>query len=137
MKKLRELTAHQIHGQYKELEVSVLDDHDKDGICHRYEISGFDTLTNESRLGVKDCVPRFTQQLILFQNGHVCSKGLNGFTQEVLLAIIKDRIEGFQSGPMACEYNAKALEHVNKALDCLKQRAISRIQRGVDGKKIA
>lgn len=54
-----------------------------------------------------------------------------GLTNEVLLAIVADRLEGFQNGPFACEYNARALDNVRSALAHLQARAQERDNRGV------
>jgi len=40
-------------------------------------------------------------------------------------------LECFQKGPFPSEYNQTALEHINKALEALKQRTMTRIARGV------
>lgn len=70
---------------------------------------------------------------ILFQNGPIGEKGVNGLTQEVLLAIVAHRLECFQAGPYACEENAHALRHVHQALGILKGRTVARMKRGVEG----
>lgn len=59
---------------------------------------------------------------------------INGLSNEILLAIVADRLEGFQAGPYACEANADALDHVNQALSALHRRAADRVMRGVEGK---
>lgn len=68
-----------------------------------------------------------------FQRGPIKETGVNGITNEALLAIVADRLEGFQSGPYACEENAKALIHVMGALDVLHERTAARVARGVEG----
>ena len=65
-----------------------------------------------------------------FQKGDPAN-GINGITDEVLLAILIDRWRGFLDGPISSTYTAEALEHGLKALECLKARTIDRIQRGV------
>jgi hypothetical protein len=52
---------------------------------------------------------------IQFQNGPIAEAGVNGITQEVLLAIVADRLRSFQAGPYACQENADALSHVSAA----------------------
>jgi len=47
-----------------------------------------------------------------------------GVTNEALLAIVIDRLEGFQAGPFPCEENADALTMLNIALDALKARTV-------------
>lgn len=46
-----------------------------------------------------------------------------GLTNESLLSVVRDRLEGFQSGPYACEENARALERVRDAIEYLENRA--------------
>lgn len=70
---------------------------------------------------------------IKFQNGPIKESGVNGCHQEDLLAIVIDRLEGFQSGQFACKENRLALVHVCFALDLLNRRTQERINRGVEG----
>jgi hypothetical protein len=72
--------------------------------------------------------------LIDFQRGPVRECGVNGVTNEALLAIVADRLEGFQQGPFPCEENAVALEGVNRALTALHQRTLARAAQGIEGR---
>lgn len=74
---------------------------------------------------------------ISFQNGPIDEAGPNGITQEVLLAIVIDRLRSFQAGPFASPLNNSALRNCEEALDNLKQRTRDRIARGVGGKSVA
>lgn len=74
---------------------------------------------------------------IQFQKGAVAEHGLNGVTQEVLLAVVIDRLRSFQAGPYPCIENSIALEHAEQALAALHQRTISRAARGVEGRSQA
>ena len=56
----------------------------------------------------------------------------NGLSHEILLAILIDRLEGFQSGPYACRENAKALGKLEEALMWLQLRTRDRQIRGVE-----
>ncbi len=71
---------------------------------------------------------------IQFQHG---PRGVAGSTAGVfdddLLAIVQDRLEGFQGGPFACEENAKALDAVRVAREALGLRVARRIAQGVLG----
>lgn len=71
---------------------------------------------------------------IQFQHG---PRGVPGSTPGVfdddLLAVAQDRLEGFQSGPFACEENAEALEAVKAARAALGKRVARRIAQGVLG----
>jgi hypothetical protein len=72
---------------------------------------------------------------IIFQNGPVSvdGNGVNGITHEALLAILIDRLEGFQAGPYANPHNAKALNHLREAQTALQARTRERMARGVEG----
>ena len=70
---------------------------------------------------------------IAFQHGPIKEVGRNGLTNEVLLAIVMDRLIGAQEGPFRCRENACALTHIEEALHWLQQRTIDRQRRGVEG----
>lgn len=55
-----------------------------------------------------------------------------GVTNEALLAIVIDRLEGFQSGEFPCQENQLAMNACRYALSHLKQRTRGRIARGVE-----
>jgi hypothetical protein len=57
-----------------------------------------------------------------------------GCTNEMLLAIVLDRLEGFQSGPLPSTFNASALYHVRKALNELLACTAMREKVGVEGR---
>lgn len=67
-------------------------------------------------------------QEIYFQNGPIKEVGTNGLTHEVLLAIVIDRLQGFQRGQYACAENQTALDAVLAAQESLLNRT-----RGVEG----
>jgi hypothetical protein len=71
---------------------------------------------------------------IAFQHGpRGAEKSVAGIFDDDLLAIIQDRLEGFQRGPFACAENAEALEHVKKARGALADRVVKRVAKGVLG----
>lgn len=72
-----------------------------------------------------------------FQKGPIQENGVNGVQNEQLLAIVVDRLIGFQSGDFACGANQEALMHVMGALTCLTLRTELRKARGVEGKSEA
>lgn len=124
---LREITGHKVNGCNEALTIGVHDAPGKGGACHAYTIEGFNTKTNPSC-----CVDR-TEVCIAFQNGPPAEVGVNGITNEALLAIVADRLEGFHAGPFATMDNSDALDHVNAAIDCLHRRTKERLARGVEG----
>lgn len=70
---------------------------------------------------------------ISFQNGPINENGINGLTQEVLLAIVADRLRSFQAGQFACRENALALTKIEEAQHWLHSRTLARMRRGVEG----
>ena len=56
-----------------------------------------------------------------------------GVFDDGLLAIVQDRLEGFQLDPYACTENAEALKAVQFAREALGQRVARRIAQGVLG----
>ena len=81
----------------------------------------------------EDGKPTWHVAQIDFQQGPVPEVGINGLTNEALLAIVIDRLRGFQSGPFACRENALALTKLEEALHWLQSRSRDRIVRGVEG----
>ena len=94
------------------------------GACLAYTIRATDPPTGP--------LPRDIYTRLEFQNGNPAEK-INGISNEALLAIVADRLEGFQSGPFVCLDNEAALEHVKCALKALSYRTQERIERGVEG----
>ena len=70
---------------------------------------------------------------IHFQEGPIKKYGINGVTNEQLLAIVIDRLEHFQRSPYSSRDNAITITHVENALLRLKKRTIERESRGVEG----
>lgn len=131
---MREITSHIVNPANDRLTITVTDQPGSGGANHRYCVTGFDGSKNPSRHTIMDDSSRCA---VLFQNGAINEHGVNGITQEVLLAIVADRLECFQAGPFASDYNAKALEHVKAAQDSLLQRTRDRMARGVEGRSVA
>ena len=74
--------------------------------------------------------------MIRFQNGpRKQPDSIHGVLDTDLLEIVRDRLKCFQEGPFASEYNAEALEHVEKALEAMNRRVEDRIKRNVLGTK--
>lgn len=70
---------------------------------------------------------------IKFQKGAMKDVGFNGISDEALLAIVIDRLRGFQSGPFSCRENALALTKLEEAMHWLNARTADRMARGVEG----
>lgn len=56
-----------------------------------------------------------------------------GMTEASLLAILIDRLRGFQAGPYSCRENAIQLTHLEECLHWTQARADERARRGVLG----
>lgn len=109
-----------------QLTIAVVDEPGQGGANHEYHI---DWLTPDG--GMNDTKPNFVR--ISFQNGPIREFGVNGITQEALLAVVIDRLRSFQAGPFSCRDNAIALTHCEDALMWLQRRTRERIKRGVEG----
>lgn len=70
---------------------------------------------------------------ISFQNGPIKENGVNGVSQEALIAVLIDRLEGFQSGQFKCHDNQVALDALQTARLWLHKRTMDRLARGVEG----
>lgn len=121
---MRTVEYHKINPMNDTLDIVVKDEAGHGGANHVYAIEHTNTAGLE---------PLST---ILFQNGPIAEHGVNGITQEILLAIVIDRLRSFQSGPFSSRENAIALTKCEEALHWLQQRTIERLRRGVEGKSI-
>ena len=74
---------------------------------------------------------------IKFQHGPIAEAGVNGLTNEVLLSIVRDRLEGAQEGPFRCRENALAITKIEEAELWLAKRTLDRMTRGVEGQSKA
>ncbi len=99
--------------------VFTVDDKGNGGAHHRYEI-GMPELCKE--------IP------IQFQNGARKSHdSIHGVLDTDLLEIVRHRLQCFQQGNFATEYNAEALKHIELALMWMNRRVEDRIERNVLG----
>jgi len=64
-------------------------------------------------------------------------EGWNGVTNEALLAVLIDRMEGFVEGPFSCDENEDILGGLVVAQDAAKRRFEDRVERGVFDKQKA
>lgn len=124
---MREITEHKINPANDKIKITVMDEPGSGGACHHYMVT-LPEWTREpdgsAAKGVWD---------IHFQNGPINEAGVNGITQEVLLAIVVDRLRAFQAGPFACRENALALTKIEEAQHWLHHRTRARMIRGVEG----
>ena len=109
-------------GTKKYTTVSAVDERGQGNANHEYHIN-WD----------KDNNGYISTQSIKFQKGPIKEAGVNGVMDEDLIAIVIDRMRGFQSGDYACRDNALALTKLEEALMWLRKRTNSREARGVEG----
>ena len=131
----RKITTHIVSGDAaSQLELQVLDEPGAGGAHHLYHITGFNSGSNGSDPWTARHGQPAQHSMILFQNGPIKEFGVNGVTQEALLAIIIDRLRSFQAGPFSCQDNQLALSCCESALGLLQKRTRDRMARGVEGK---
>ena len=124
----REITSHRVNGLNEALAINVLDQPGQGNACHEYQIIR-DTHNNGEYDQVELCN-------IKFQDGPILEAGVNGISGEALLAIVEDRLIGFQSGQFACRENAVALTKIQEAMMWLQKRTRDRMARGVEGTNV-
>ncbi len=115
----RRLTSHKVEGLNEALNIEVLDEPGQGNACHYYHVlPGGGNAT-----GLR----------IDFQNGPLGESPPNGLSNESLLAIVEDRLLGFQAGEFRCRENALALAKIQEAMMWLHKRTRDRVARGVEG----
>lgn len=119
---MRELTSHKVNWLNEAIVIHALGPPGPGGACHEYAVG--------LRGALGDPIHK-----LCFQNGPIASQAdINGsFSNEALLAIVEDRLLGFQSGEYACHENALALASIGNAIAWLHQRTRDRVARGVEG----
>lgn len=124
----RKITTHKIagHDHSQSIDIVALDKKGQGNANHHYCV--YAVTADEDNL--------VDQHHIEFQNGPVKENGVNGVSNESLLAIVIDRLQGFQSGEFSCRDNAVALTHLETAMLWLHKRTLDRLARGVEGQNI-
>jgi len=123
---IRELHSHKVNGLNEALRIEVLDEPGQGSACHRYRV----TVQNGTEVSNGVCCD------IEFQNGPIQEVGINGISNEALLAVLEDRLLGFQSGNYSCRENALALTNIQQAMMWLQKRTNDRMKRGVEGTSV-
>jgi hypothetical protein len=137
---LRTITDHKVNGLNEAINITTYDEPGPGGANHAYNIIGL--AENIPNIG-----PRPFGANIRFQNGPVSTpETMNGITNEALIAVVIDRLRGFQfqrkedgtfdeskRGTYACKENACALTHLEESLMWLQKRTRDRMARGVEG----
>jgi hypothetical protein len=148
---MRKLTDHKVNELNEALNIDVLDEPGQGGACHQYQIYWGDihrgprptidelekilASPNDKKVSIMPDggISIRNSMLISFQNGPVKEAGVNGISQEALMAVVIDRLRSFQAGEYKCRENAIALTHFEEGLMWLQKRTRDRLARGVEG----
>lgn len=136
----RTITDHKTNGLNEAIEIIAVDQPGPGGANHKYNVIG----RGEH---IPNIGPRPFGVNLRFQNGPIAKpEDMNGITNEALIAVVIDRMRGFQfcrkadgtfeesaRGQYACKENACALTHMEEALMWLQKRTRDRMARGVEG----
>ena len=136
---MKEIHDHKVNGLNDAIAITA-DAPGSGGASHIYTLS----LCIPGDTPLKDNIRANT--VLSFQNGPISTpQNFNGITNEALLAVLIDRMRGFQfsrdpdgnfsrvPGQFACKENACALTHMEEALMWLQKRTRDRMARGVEG----
>lgn len=124
---MRQIHEHKVNPANDKISITVTDEPGAGGANHKYLVTLPDWRRDPDGANGKGVWN------IDFQNGPINEVGINGLTQEVLLAIVVDRLRAFQSGPFACRENALALTKIEEAQHWLHARTLARMARGIEG----
>src|SRR3990167_3378984 len=100
---MRVIEDHKVNQANDRLKIEVMDEPGPGGASHHYLVTLPDWTRGPDGSDAKGIWD------IVFQKGPINEAGPNGLTQEVLLAIVADRLRSFQAGPFSCRENALAL----------------------------
>lgn len=121
----RMIKTHASNGLNNSIEVRANGEPGAGGACLEYMVIALDGFGS-----------RAFASHIRFQSGNPAEE-INGISNESLLAVVRDRLEGFVNGPFSTPDSAGALAHVMMAMECLQKRTAERIERGVEGQAVA
>lgn len=116
-----EITSHKVNGLNEALCVTATDEQGAGGAYHAYDIGFFDTDGDRETYSLE------------FQNGPIKEVGVNGISQEALLAIVEHRLQCFQAGEYSSRESSIALTKIQEAMMWLHKRTRDRMARGVEG----
>ena len=130
---VRVLTDHKTNKFNREcVNVSAIDKKSSDNANHRYEISVWknaETSDQNDEL-VEVCN-------LNFQNGGLKEVGANGITDQALIAVVLDRVRGFNGGQFRCRENSMIITKLEEAMLWMEKRSNDRARRGVEGERIS
>jgi hypothetical protein len=111
-------------GTRRYTQVVCLDAPGAGNACHIYRVLSVQRDPSE---------PQAVYAQVDFQNWPVKESGVNGCQNEDLIAIVIDRLQGFQGGKFSCRENAIALTKLEEVLMWLRKGTDNRVARGVEG----
>ncbi len=114
----RNITFHKANGLNEAIKIEAIGEPGQGEANHLYEMTWGE---------------EYQRCIVNFQLGPIKEAGVNGVSNEALLAIVEDRLKSFQEGPYACRENAQALLKLQEAMMWLHRRTHERMQRGVEG----
>jgi hypothetical protein len=117
---MRQITGHEGSTLNNAIEI-LTSERDANGGSYKYSLEWMDPHGDYQ-----------SSQGITFQNGPLES-GYNGITDEALIVVLIDRLEGFDTGPFRCRENFLAKTKLEEALHWLQHRTRLRQKRGVEG----
>lgn len=126
---MKNITDHILNGLNEAISVIATDEPGPGGAHHEYDL----VLDKNPEATKQGHTSAFHITRIKFQKGPILESGFNGLSNEALLAVLIDRMRGFQSGQYACRDNAIALTYMEESLMWLQKRTRDRLARGVEG----
>lgn len=130
---MRSITDHKVNGLNEAIEISA-GEAGPGGASHRYDVIGKGGQIPGLGMRLFGVNLRFQEGPIgKNEDGSPRLEDMNGITNEALLAVLIDRMRGFQGGQFACRENALALTKMEEALMWLQKRTRDRMARGVEG----
>ena len=123
---MRTITDHKVNGLNDAINIYATDSTPTEGgACATYRI---EPVTTAEPAGPINPVT------LIFQNKPMLSSAdVIGISNEALIAVVIDRMRGFQGGKFACYENAEALVRLEESLMWLQKRTRDRMARGVEG----
>jgi len=114
---MNEVISHKLNDLNQALSIVGHNKEEPGGACTQYKIAA---------KGQTFCV-------LEFQHGTIPDVGINGLSNEALIAVVIDRLQGFNKGPYACRENSLAITKLEEAMHWLHHRTWNRMSRGVEG----
>lgn len=118
-------------GTQKHTRIEVIDEPGPGGANHHYLVLPVNQLIDMAESGETGLIEGSCS--VCFQKGPVLEAGINGIHNEDLIAIVIDRLQGFQKGAYECRENQMALGKLEDCLVWLRMRTDDREKRKVEG----